>query len=375
MERLRVLHTADNHLGAKFTGLGTRGREQRRKLIETFDKIVELAIETRVHLFLVAGDLFDSNRPAAELVHEVLRGFNRLDGHAIEVCLAPGTHDRYDATSVYRRPEFADLPNFHLFTSDTMAPLELPALRTTVWGRALSQSHPGDALAGLHREGPAQWHLALVHGSVRMPGIVEDDEAMVDTASLSACGMDYVALGHWHSLGDHSRGGTPAFYCGAPEPISVSDRDAGYVILLELSPDRAVDIKPVRVSRRRAEILQVNMDEITDGIELRRRIEDLADEDLMLDVVLGGMTRHDLLLDPVDLQEDLAPCFFHLRIKDNSSLSVEGIAALRFPENTMNGKFVQIARERIEESAGEERRMLEEALRVGLTYLAGSDAG
>ncbi len=375
MERLRILHTADNHLGAKFTGLGTRGRDQRRKLIETFDKIVELAIEARVHLFLVAGDLFDSNRPSPELVHAVLHGFDRLDGHAIEVCLAPGTHDRYDASSIYRRPEFASLSNFHLFERDTMTPLELPALRTTVWGRALSQSQPGDVLAGLHRDGPSQWQLALVHGSLRMPGVVEEDEAMVDTASLGACGMDYVALGHWHSLADYSRWGTPAYYSGAPEPMSVSDRDAGYVILVELTLNAGAEIRPVRVSRRRAEVLQVNMDEIADGLELRRRIEERADENLMLDVVLRGVTRHDLLLDPVELRDDLAPFFFHLRIKDSSSLSVEDLGALHFPENTLSGRFVELARKRIAESSGEESGLLQEALKVGLSYLARGDAG
>jgi len=375
MDRLRVLHTGDIHLGAKFTGLGIRGREQRRKLVETFGKVVDLAINTRVHLFLIAGDLFDSNQPAPELVNLVLGGFERLERHAIEICLVPGTHDRYSDTSVYRRRDFADRSNLHIFTRGELTPLELPSLRTTIWGRALVEAQPGDILAGLHRGDSSQWHIALVHGSLRVPGLVEEDEAMIDTASLGASGMDYVALGHWHSLADYSRWGTPAFYCGAPEPLSVRDRDAGFVIMAEFPASGRPEIKPIRVSRRRADILHVNMDEIADGHELRKRIQALADENLMLDVVLRGLTPHDLLLDPVEMEEDLSPFFFHLRIKDLSSLSVEHLGRLRLPESTLSGCFVRLAQAKIRESQAEERKLLEEALKVGLAYLSRSDSG
>ncbi len=375
MERLRVLHTADIHLGAKFTGLGARGREQRRKLLETFDKIVDLAINSRVHLVLVAGDLFDSNRPAPELVSAVLRGFDRLANQATEICLVPGTHDRYGETSVYRREEFTQRPYLHVLTDIRLTPIALPSLSTTVWGRALVESQPEDVLAGLRRQGSAHWQLALVHGSLRLPGRVEQDEALIDPASLAACGMDYVALGHWHSLADYSRWGPPTWYCGAPEPISARDRDAGYVILAEFPREGVPEIKPVRVSRRRAETLYVNMDEIADALELRRRLEDLADENLMLEVVLRGLASPHLLIDPLELQEDLAPFFFHLRIEDGSSLSVEDVGKLRLPPNTLGGRFLQLAQARIAAAPPQEKHLVEEALRVGLAYLERSDTG
>ncbi len=375
MERLRVLHTADIHLGAKFTGLGARGREQRRKLLETFDKVVDLAINSHVHLVLVAGDLFDSNRPTPELLNAVLRGLDRLEGQAIEICLVPGTHDRWGEASVYCRQEFLQRPYIHIFTDSRFIPLELPSLSTTVWGRALAESQTGDVLAGLHREGPSQWQLALVHGSIRLPGHVEQDEAMMDTASLAACGMDYVALGHWHSLADYSRWGPPAWYCGAPEPISARDREAGYVILAEFPRESAPEIKPVRVSRRRAEILHVNMDEIADPLELRRRIEAMADENLMLDVKLRGLASPHLLFDSLELQDDLAHFFFHLHIEDASSVSVDEVDKLHLPVTTLSGKFLDLARARIAEGPPEEKKLVEEALKVGLAYLARSDAG
>ncbi len=375
MDRLKVLHTGDIHLGAKFTGLGVRGREQRRKLAETFGKIIDLAINAGVHLVLVAGDLFDSSRPASDAVDAVVRGLARLERHGIEVCLSPGTHDRYSEACVYRRPEFTERPNLHVFTGADLTPREFPLLSATVWGRALVEAQPGDILAGLHRDTPSVWQLALVHGSVRVPGLVESDEAMIDTASLGACRMDYVALGHWHSLADHSRWGTPAFYCGAPEPISVRDREAGYVILAEFAAGAPPEIKPVRVSRRRADVLHVNMDEIADAGELRSRIQALADEDLMLDVVLRGLTRYDLLVEPWELTEELSPLFFHLRIRDESSLSIADLARLRLPENTLGGRLLRIAQERMAGSGPEERRLLEEAVKVGLAYLARGDAG
>ena len=99
---LRVLHTADVHLGARHADLGEQAAAQRERQLTAFRATVDLALAEPVDLFLVAGDLFDSNvqpRRSVELVAAELR---RLVDARIRAVLIPGTHDVYDRASIYR---------------------------------------------------------------------------------------------------------------------------------------------------------------------------------------------------------------------------------------------------------------------------------
>ncbi|HEY5628525.1 MAG TPA: metallophosphoesterase, partial [Candidatus Limnocylindrales bacterium] len=58
---LRLLHTADVHLGARHTDLGDRAAALRERQFAAFRASIDLALAERVDLFLIAGDLFDSN--------------------------------------------------------------------------------------------------------------------------------------------------------------------------------------------------------------------------------------------------------------------------------------------------------------------------
>jgi len=47
---IKILHTADMHLGREFPFLGDKGKEHRNQLLRTFEKIVDLAISENVSL-------------------------------------------------------------------------------------------------------------------------------------------------------------------------------------------------------------------------------------------------------------------------------------------------------------------------------------
>ena len=68
---LRLLHTADVHLGARHGDLGEQAAAQRERQFAAFRRSVDLAIEERVDLFLIAGDLFDSNTQPRRSVERV----------------------------------------------------------------------------------------------------------------------------------------------------------------------------------------------------------------------------------------------------------------------------------------------------------------
>ena len=58
---VKFLHTADWHLGMKYSQLGDKADKARQIRIESVSKVFEKARENDVDFVLVAGDLFDSN--------------------------------------------------------------------------------------------------------------------------------------------------------------------------------------------------------------------------------------------------------------------------------------------------------------------------
>src|SRR5438876_3015006 len=99
---LRLLHTADVHLGARHSDLGEAAAAQRERQFDAFRRSVDLALAERVDLFLIAGDLFDSNTQPRRSVEAVAAELARLVQARIRAAIIPGTHDVYDRASIYR---------------------------------------------------------------------------------------------------------------------------------------------------------------------------------------------------------------------------------------------------------------------------------
>ena len=91
---LRIIHTADVHLGARHDDLGEQAAAQRERQFAAFKAAVDLALAEKVDLFLIAGDLFDSNvqprrsveRVAAELARLAERGSGPSSSRAPTTC-------------------------------------------------------------------------------------------------------------------------------------------------------------------------------------------------------------------------------------------------------------------------------------------------
>ena len=75
---LRVLHTADVHLGSDGYGNAEQRAAHDERDRHAFRRIVDRVLADRVDLFLIAGDLFDHNRVPDETVAFVQAELGRL---------------------------------------------------------------------------------------------------------------------------------------------------------------------------------------------------------------------------------------------------------------------------------------------------------
>src|SRR5688500_14477591 len=98
----RLLHMADVHLGARHDDLGPAAAAQRERQFAAFHRAVELALDEKVDLVLICGDLFDSNSQPKRSVERAATELGRLVDRHIPVVIIPGTHDCYEPSSIYR---------------------------------------------------------------------------------------------------------------------------------------------------------------------------------------------------------------------------------------------------------------------------------
>ncbi len=385
LPKLRLLHMADVHLGARHQDLGTAATAQRERQFAAFEAALALAVRERVAVVLVAGDLFDSNTQPRRTVERVAAAFRAALQSGVRVVVIPGTHDVYDPSSVYRT---YDLPAMAGVAGgdDGLVVLHpdrpevvFPALDLVVYGRVFATKRaPRSPLAefSASAEERARWRVGMLHGSLRIPGRTENDEVVFTEQEVAASGLDYLALGHWHSFRQGVSGGTTWAYPGAPEPVAVDQDGAGQVLLVELELKdgaRTVRVTPRPVGRTR--FLRVDIDAA--GLASQETLIDqllpLADPDLVVDVRLTGVLPDSLDLDEDEVERRVGDHFFRYRLQNLTVAPLpEGPLP---PADTIAGAFVRDLEARIDAAAAagrpDEAEELREMLRLGRLLLDG----
>jgi DNA repair exonuclease SbcCD nuclease subunit len=387
---LRLLHTADVHLGARHADLGEAASAQRERQFAAFRASVDLAIAERVDLFLVAGDLFDSNVQPRRSVERVAAELARLAEARIRAVLIPGTHDVYDRSSVYRAYDLPALAGVRpaedmvVVLTPTRPWVHLPALDAVVHGPVFATKRaPHSPLRDLAavQTPPATWKLGLLHASIAIPGRTEHDEVVVTVDEIAASGLDYLALGHWHSAQVAKAKSVTYAYAGAPEPVAVDQDRGGKVLLVTLEEAdgrRKVAIDERVVGRTSFQHLDLDAATVRSQPALVEKLLAMADPDLVLDVRLIGVRPDELDASPVEIEDALRGSFLRVRVRD-ASLPALTEGALP-PAETIAGAFIRNVEGRIadleasgDDPAQREAEELRDVLRLGRLLLAGQE--
>jgi exonuclease SbcD len=370
---IKLLHTADHQLGIKFSGFGDKGRHLRQAVKESLRATVDLALAEAVDLLLIAGDLFDSNAVSRNLVDEAVVQLKRLA--PVPVCILPGTHDCYDGSSVYRRPEFQNISNIHTFTDETTT-ISFPDLDLTVNGKAnLSPTGTESPLMGFEKNQETKYHVTLAHGEIAIEGKFAGDYYPIEQKQIGTSGMNYVALGHWHRLADFSQGGVKAFYCGAPETLSFEEgEDSGFVLLVSIDGS-GTHVDKRRVGKFLWKTLDLTVETFEDEDDLIEEIQKQADPSTLLRVRLKGLKPLAWDVSEDRLLETLGDSFFHLEVStEDLSSSLGRIPTADFPEVSVIGQFLRLIERRLEAADPADKPVLEEALQRGFALLNGREA-
>lgn len=392
---LRIIHTADVHLGARHDDLGEQASAQRERQFAAFAATVDLALGEKADLVLIAGDLFDSNMQPRRSVERVAAQLRRIATGRVRTVIVPGTHDAYDRSSIYRAYDLKALagstpdddwvtvltperPRIHLAACDVV--VHGPVFAT----KRAPHSPLRDLDVAAHRD-TATWQVGVVHGSVAIPGKTDRDDVVITTEEIAATGLDYLALGHWHSARRSTAGSTTYAYSGAPEPVALNQDRAGKALLVQLDQSAAgktVTVTDHQVGKTKFERLELDAAGITTQPALIDSLARKGDPDLVLDARIVGVRPDELDLHPDEIEGALAPRFLKVRVRDLSTPALtEG--ALPSPD-TVSGAFIRDLEARIAELEASavsdggadstvEAAELRDALRLGRLLLAGHE--
>ena len=203
---LKILHSADWHLDSPFASFP---EEQRQFLKEAQrqipQKIAKICRENACDLLLLSGDLFDGPwcRDTLDQVQKAL-----TDCGCPEM-ISPGNHDPWGPGCPWLETWPSDV---HVFSQNLESVL-LKDLNCRVYGAGFSSMDSGSLLQDFHAEDEDVFKIGVFHGD---PTNVNSSYNPVTSAQIRQSGLDYLALGHVHSLGGLEVENTVCSWPGCP---------------------------------------------------------------------------------------------------------------------------------------------------------------
>lgn len=233
---LKVLHTADWHLGKRFVGFAEADRPKlTRARLDVIDRILNVAEQNTVDAVLCAGDLFDEPSPEAMWWEGLAEKLRKRKWSGRPLVLLPGNHDPLTDTSVYHAshrfrsllPEWVhvvDRDDFELALGDDAVLLARPCRRQ-------SGQDDNALLLPARPHGDERIRIGMVHGSTfDMPGHQTNFPIATDAAVRR--GLDYLAIGDTHAWKEYPPSSAPTVYPSAPEQTTFGETETGHVALV-----------------------------------------------------------------------------------------------------------------------------------------------
>ena len=390
---LHILHGADLHLDAPFTGLSAeQARTRRAELRELPGRLADLAREREADLLLLSGDLFDGADPYAETAqtldgagagaphvhpppHYVFPGPHpnapppkprpRAGGQAgCPVFIAPGNHDPYGPRSPYALLPWPE--NVHIFQSAALEPIPMPKLGCTLWGAAFtSPSREDSPLSGFSvPAGDGGVHIGVLHADVAGKGRY----APLPEEDIAASGLTYLALGHVHACSGLRRAGDVFWaYPGCPEGRGFDELGEKGCLWVTVEDGGGVEAEFLPLAKRRYRLVEADLSQAeSPQAALLSALPDDAQNDI-LRVVLTGESDLDGV-DLVPLKALAGERCWSADLRDHTTVRRDLWS--RAEEDTLTGLFLRQMRLRLDQAEEEdERERLEEAVRFGLAAL------
>ncbi len=285
---MKFLHTADWQIGMKYSHTGEVGTRLREERINSLRVLVEIARAHEAEFMLVAGDMFEDNGVERVLVQKVA---DILATAGMPVFVIPGNHDPCVPGSVWEHPAWEEAGNVTVLLSE--CPVEIPG--GLLYPCPIREKYSGmDPTTWIHNapRNTGDIRIGIAHGTVE--GVCQEvQEYPVSRNAAERAGLDYLALGHWHSLATYpgEDGAVRMAYSGTHEATKFGERDSGNILVVEIEGGGAAPVlTPIHTGELEWVVIEKELREERDIAELRAQIESVKTPGkALVDIRLAGL--------------------------------------------------------------------------------------
>jgi DNA repair exonuclease SbcCD nuclease subunit len=386
---IRLICTADNHLGRYYGKMNARQLAERRaRLRQAFAQVVDLAISKRAHLFLHCGDLFDRESPPPAELTFVAQQFQKLRDAGIRIYAISGNHDMPTASDGATPVRIYDaLRAARVFTKRTEIEfdfVQVEGTRVAIGGiapdpRLDSRADPLDGVTW----NPPQADVTLLLLHCGFEGCVPTDfgDAILPKARVAAMQqIDYFFLGDLHRTHKATIDAATVVLPGATERMTFGEMNEkpGFYYA-ELDGKRAVKLmhESIEPQPMRREIIRTtNLPDDTPTEYVFEQLRVWADAEQMLQLRLEGPLAREVyhrlrffdiwrLGNELNFYFDLDRAAVTLKSEDIGAGGGEIVSARR--------EIERVADELAAQRDGDERTLIEEAREMVMRRMGKGD--
>ncbi len=183
---MKIIHTADLHIGSAFSDLSSEAKKQRKaELVNSFKRLVEYAKNNSIYIIILSGDVFDKdkvNKSDKDLFYQIIAA-----NQDIQFLYLKGNHD------IHSLENKEDVPNLYLFDKSwkyyefdniCIAGIELCNENANTFYSTLSLRD-------------SSYNIVMLHGQVTSTVTNPSTDILIN--KLRNKNIDYIALGHIHT--------------------------------------------------------------------------------------------------------------------------------------------------------------------------------
>ena len=363
---IKVFHCGDIHLDSPFSLFSPREAEKRRiELRAAFTSALMFARERKADIFLISGDLFDTEYVTRDTKELLIRELSKASD--MKIFISPGNHDPFTSGSIYDTADFPE--NVHVFGNEREI-VSLDDLGVDVYGFGYtSNQYLSSPVCGWQIRDKNRINILLCHGDLNGAPTT----GPITKKEIADSGFDYIALGHIHKGSGLLREGNTFYsYPGCIEGRGFDE--LGYKGAMFGFVDKGnVDMRFQRFSKSRYEIAEADISQAETKIEaldlIRASIREYND-DTALRLILKGEVSEAFVIHPEDVGKGCEYPYY-IELKDETYLR-PNLSEIE-KSNTLKGVFCRKIMEQMEtlDPNSEEYHVLSLALKYGISALDG----
>lgn len=352
---MKILHSADLHLDAPFTGRTDAQTKLLRQALERVPgQLADLCRQEGCDLVLLSGDLFDGKWTRS--TYQAL--YSALEEMEVPIFISPGNHDFYSSESPYFTEKWPS--NVHIFTRPEIESVAIEALNCRIYGAGYRSMDCDGLLDNFHIHDDDGYHIGILHAD---PTVANSPYCPMTAAQIRKSGLHYLALGHIHKSGQLKAGQTLCAWPGCPMGRGYDETDVKGAYIVTLEDTAQATFVPLDTPRF------YDM-EISPGIDahaaLNAVLPALADEHFYRITFVGEAPQPDL-----ESLRNAFSQFPHLELRDRTvpEQDIWGSAGT----DSLEGMYFRRLKEAMENASEEDREILTLAARISRQILDGQE--